>query len=103
MPEIVTVPLSRPIRAQGQDVTALDFRQPSAGDLMDCGFPYGGEDGGKVDTAAVGNLISRLANVPLASVRTMGSRDFLACLKVIGGFLSSSEEAPGSPGTTGNS
>jgi hypothetical protein len=86
-PEVaVTVMLSKPIKAHGEEVTQLTFREPTPRDLMQLGFPSlivpsadGGVSGIEVRAKVIGAYIARLAGIPPSSVEAMSVSDFIAC------------------------
>lgn len=88
-----TIPLTKPITAHGEEVTALIFREPVPRDLMELGSPMlmvPGSDGTvglDIRHAVVGRYISRLAAIPMSSVNDLSVADFLACSGAILPFL----------------
>ena len=84
-PQPVPVPLSKPIKAHGRDVSELTLRPLTGKDLRICGAPFRvgmrGEEG-IVDTQAVSSLICELAGVPISSVDQLAGVDWFACAGV---------------------
>lgn len=88
------IELTRPIQAHGQEVTALELREPTAGDIMECGYPLAIGDGeAKPQADVVGRLIARLAGVPPSAVKAMSMADFQTAMGVILGFFGDSGPA----------
>ena len=84
--------LSKPIKAHGEDVAELAFREPTGKDLRTCGMPYSmldrdGAVGLVIDAGAVAKLISALAGIPTSSVDQLSARDFQEATNVIVGFF----------------
>lgn len=83
---VATVTLSKPIKAHGEEVSTLTFREPTPKDLMQLGFPSlivpsadGGVSGIEVRAKVIGAYIARLAGIPPSSVEAMSVSDFIAC------------------------
>lgn len=85
----VTVPLSRPIQAHGEEVTALTLREPTGKDLRIHGLPYRATQDGEivVDAGAMARLMVELAGVPLSSIDRLSAVDFQAVTGAIMGFF----------------
>lgn len=82
------IPLTQPIKHGDDEIRELDLRDPTAGDVMECGYPLTIGDGEATPNAeAVGKLIARLAKVPPSVVKQLAVRDFQACLGVVLGFF----------------
>lgn len=93
------VALSKPITAHGEETSELTFREPTTEDVMQIGMPQllipsadGESVGVEVRTKVVGQYISRLAAVPLSSVKSMSIKDFNACTGVVMGFFNAGAE-----------
>lgn len=88
----VTIPLSKPITAHGAEISELTLREPTAGDVMECGYPLGIDDGLAIPQAApVGRLIARLAGIPPSSVKQLSMPDYNRAMGVVLDFFGSSE------------
>src|SRR5262245_42247003 len=102
----MSVPLSTPIQAHGRDMTELEFRPPNGGDVTACGFPFAftiNDEGGHTITpnaAAITQMISRLANIPLSSARSLSFADWMACMGELFGFFGQSIPRPSSNGAS---
>lgn len=82
------VTLTRPVKQGDEEIRELDLREPTAGDVMECGYPLTIGDGEATPNAAVvGKLIARLAGVPPSVVKQLAVHDFQACLGVVLGFF----------------
>lgn len=85
------IELTKPITAHGAEVTALELREPSAGDIMECGYPLAIGDGeAKPQADIVGKLIAKLAGIPPSSVKAMSLADFNTAMGVILSFFGES-------------
>lgn len=88
----VTIPLSKPITAHGAEISELTLREPNAGDVMECGYPLGIDDGLAIPQAApVGRLIARLAGIPPSSVKQLSMPDYNRAMGVVLDFFGASE------------
>lgn len=82
------IPLSKPIEAHGKEIDSLTLREPTAEDVMVCGYPLTIGDGEATPNAAViGKLIARLAGVPPSTVKAMSMPDFNAAMGVVLSFF----------------
>lgn len=93
------VALSKPITAHGEETSELTFREPTTEDVMQIGMPQllipsadGESVGVEVRTKVVGQYISRLAAIPLSSVKSLSVKDFNACTGVVMGFFNGGAE-----------
>ncbi|GJH05036.1 phage tail assembly protein [Paraburkholderia terrae] len=91
------VTLSKAISAHGEDMTELDMREPTAEDVMELGFPYlvvQSDDGQGVELRpkVAGRYISRLAKIPMSSVKQMAVGDLSKLQGLIMGFFGQGEE-----------
>lgn len=89
-----TVKLSKPITAHGDQVSELTLRQPTVEDLMELGSPTllvpsadGSGVGVDVRPAVVARYVSRLAAIPMGSVKALSMADFQQCTGVVMGFF----------------
>ena len=85
--------LSKPIQAHGQEVTDLNFREPTGSDITRDGFPFKIENGGVrvIDTQAVSRLISSLASIPPSSVGALSIVDYSRAMGEVMGFFADME------------
>lgn len=82
------IALTKPITVHGDEVTELELREPSAGDVMECGYPLTIGDGEATPNAeTVGKLIARLAGIPPSSVKQMSLPDFNTAMGAVLGFF----------------
>jgi hypothetical protein len=91
-----TLSLTTPIKAHGEMVSELTFREPLGKDIRVLGFPFegSGENGkgrGSVDAAGVSRYIVTLANVPLSSVDQLSAPDWTAAMGLVAGFFADTE------------
>jgi hypothetical protein len=76
--------LSKPIEAHGEQVTVLNFREPTARDLLSIGNPVIFDpisDPPKVthDERKMTQMMSALAAVPPSSIQQLTPRDWITC------------------------
>lgn len=88
----VSLKLTSAIKAHGEDVTELNFREPRGKDIIDCGFPFrsvgvGSEVHRMTDAKCVGAYISVLSNIPPSSVDQLSASDFQEAMLIVLGFL----------------
>lgn len=88
----VTISLGNPITAHGAEVSELTLREPTAGDVMECGYPLGMQDELAIPQAApIGRLIARLAGIPPSSVKQLAVPDYNRAMGVVLGFFGASD------------
>ncbi len=88
----VTIQLTKPITAHGKEVSELSLREPTAGDVMECGYPLGMEGELAIPQAApIGRLIGRLAGIPPSSVKQLSMPDYTAAMGSVLGFFGVSD------------
>lgn len=89
--ETRTVSLSRPIQAHGNTVHELTLKEPTLGDLEGVEpFHIRAGDGGTTLIPRVGEfpaVISRLANIPLSSAKSISVADLMSIGGVIADFF----------------
>lgn len=89
----VVVKLRKPIQANGEEVTQLTFREPTAGDIERCGNPVnidfmsGDTPKMSFDTISMSKMMSTLAAVPPSSIRSMHPRDWNSCAWNLASFF----------------
>ncbi len=90
----VTVPLSKPIKAHGDDVVELTFREPTTEDVIELGLPTliipgadGQSTGVEIRQPVVARYVSRLAAIPMGSVKALSLKDFSLCTAAVMGFF----------------
>lgn len=99
----VTVQLSKPITAHGDEVSQITLREPTTKDVIELGLPTliipsdDGTPGVEVRQKVVARYIMRLAAIPLGAVESMSMNDFSVCAATIMGFFGQGDgEASGS-------
>lgn len=96
-------PLSKPIKAHGEEHTELDLAEPTSKDVRELGYPFSavpsanGEPDLKLFPDIGAKYISRLAKIPMSSVDQMAPGDLLLLHTEICGFFG------GGPAATSNS
>lgn len=96
----VEITLSKPIKAHGQDVSALTLREVTTKDLIELGNPFtivlgDGSEGSsriQISNAVVAKYISRLAVIPPSSVEQLAPSDFSGIQSVVLGFFGASAD-----------
>lgn len=89
-PDKVTIPLSKPIKAHGEDLSQLELRAPTGEDVLEIGAPpftVDTKNRTNIDMAVTGEYIVRLAGIPLSSVRQMTPQDLMVAFGVVAGFF----------------
>lgn len=84
--------LSAPLKAYGNDVAELEFRKPTAFDIMNIGDPVVldiATDPPRVtfDAPKMFAMMSTLASVPMSSLSEMDTNDWVACAWGISPFF----------------
>lgn len=98
MAETTTMPLTTPIQAHGETLSALELRCPTVKELRACGAPYrlganaGGFGGVAVDYDACARLISSICAIPPSSVDQMDAGDFDEAAWRLVGFMRRSSD-----------
>lgn len=112
----VTLKLSRPIEAHGEQYAELVICKPNGHDLFQAGYPFkietspGGATVQVIDPGAVRKMISRLAKIPVSSVDQLDIGDWTAAMGTVMSFFGTAPAAsskpistPGDGGATSNS
>lgn len=85
---MTAITLTKSVKRGDEEISVLDLREPTAGDVMECGYPLTIGDGEATPNAdVIGKLISKLAGVPPSVVKQLSVSDFQACLGVVLGFF----------------
>lgn len=97
----LTIPLTTPITAHGEQLDHLCLRAPTTADLIDLGQPMRLLPGNGLEETAidvrmnvVANYIVRLAAIPLSSVKTLSLADFGAATQAVLGFFGEGGSRP---------
>lgn len=90
----LTITLAKPVAAHGEEVSELTFREPVPEDIMQIGTPTllipssdGESVGIEIRAKLIGQYISRLAGIPMSSVKALSVADFMQCQGAIMGFF----------------
>ncbi len=89
----VTVKLSQPISAHGEEVSELILREPTTEDVINMGQPFliiardGGESGIEIRSNVIAKYVSGLAAIPMSSVKKLSMKDFSVCQTAVMGFF----------------
>jgi len=96
------IPLSKPIKAHGDEVSEISLREPTTKDIIELGLPTliipgadGQSTGVEIRQPVVARYICRLAAIPMGSVESLAVKDFSLCTAAVMGFFGSGDgEAP---------
>ena len=90
----VSIPLSKPIKAHGDEVSELELREPTTKDIIELGLPTliipgadGQSTGIEIRQPVVARYVSRLAAIPMGSVEALAPKDFSLCTAAVMGFF----------------
>ncbi|CAN0621509.1 Phage tail assembly protein [Burkholderia multivorans] len=96
----VTIPLSAPIRAYGEELSVLTLRQPTPADaraLKALPYIFAADESMNVNTDVCAKYIERLASIPPSSIEQLTMGDFnTLCWTVARFFLGSGSGASNS-------
>lgn len=86
------VKLTKPIQAHNEQVEELEFRELATPDVCDYGYPQliiQRDEGVAIEIRpkVIAQYISRLAGIPMSSVKSLAPADFDACASVVQGFF----------------
>lgn len=83
------ITLKKPIEAHGEQITEIELRDITGGDVIDLGHPLNITSEGsftfRMDVVA--RYVVRLGNVPASTVREMSPGDLSTCAGEIAGFF----------------
>lgn len=96
------VSLSKPVKAHGNEIKELSFREPTAGDLRGIQLAIG-PGGLGFETDAIIDLAAKLADVPPSSLDKLPIGDLIAIGAQVGPFLAGLEQAWKPPSATSSS
>lgn len=93
--------LSKPVMAHGQEITELTLREPTVTDTMDLGMPYvvdisGDEAAIAFKPTVLAKYVTRLATVPMSTIKALPISDWMALQGVVQGFFGQSGGAASS-------
>lgn len=97
-----TIKLAAPIKAHADFITELVLREPTVEDTLDLGMPYAIDvsgDGAALvfKPAVVARYVTRLAQVPMSTVKALPMDKWMECQMVVQGFFGrSDDESPAS-------
>ena len=88
---MTTIPLTKPVKAHGKEITEISLREPNGEDIIACGYPLQMGDGTATpQAAAVAKYIARLGDVPPSTVRQVTAEDFNNLMAGVLGFFGGS-------------
>lgn len=102
----LTIILSRPVTAHGEEIDRLTLRQPTTADLIELGQPMRLLPGNGMEEPAievrmnvVAHYVARLAAIPLSSVKTLSLGDFGRATQAVLGFFGEDGSQQATAGT----
>jgi hypothetical protein len=95
-----TVKLSKPVKAHDQVVSELVLREPTVSDTIELGMPMGVESDGDgvlmvVRSGVIAKYVSRLAAVPMGTVKALALSDWMALQGVVQCFFGEQDSGQG--------
>lgn len=86
---IFRFPLRKKIPAHGDEISTLEIREPTGGDIIAIGVIANLNDANEMtfDMVKAARMISRLAGVPVSSIERMAPNDLVAATWVIAPFF----------------
>jgi len=95
----VTVTLSKPVPAHGENVSQLTFREPTGADLAQAGMPvrFGlvdGEAGMTINPREMTAMLSRLGAVPATTIAGLSAADWTAAAYAVAPFFVPAATSP---------
>lgn len=106
MAEKIPFTLSKPIKAHGENIQVLEFREPTGDDVEKFGFPYlvtpksNGETTIEIRANVIYQYISRLAGIPKESAKQISLGDLSLLSGVIVSFFGESTQEVEAPSET---
>lgn len=96
--EKVTIKLTSPINAHGQEVSSLELRAPKVPEIRALGMPFAFTASGstEMNMEVVARYIAKLASIPSGSVDQLSIQDFSELMGAVLGFFGN---APGETST----
>ncbi|AOY00099.1 phage tail assembly protein [Jeongeupia sp. USM3] len=84
----ITVKLSAPVRAHGEEVNELVLRAPTGKDIREVGLPYAIGDGRVLfESAVIAQFAVRLAGVPMSAIDALSPADWQSVMTAVVGFF----------------
>lgn len=92
-----TLPLSKPIKAHGAEVSEILLRMVDVKDMIEIGQPFliiagDGETAVRIQNKTVAQYIVRLAQIPMSSVEQLAPADFVKAQAVVMGFFGEGDD-----------
>jgi len=86
---IYRMALRKPIPAHGEDISTLEIREPTGGDIISIGVIAVINDDGNMsfDMAKSARMLSRLSSVPVSSIERMAPNDLISATWIIAPFF----------------
>lgn len=91
----ITIKLTKPVTAHGQEVGELTLREPTTKDVRELGFPYAIDIEGQsrliFDANVVAKYVVKLAGIPMGAVDQLQLSDFQVLQGAVQSFFGRSE------------
>jgi hypothetical protein len=89
MSDMITLPLSKEIDAYGKPTNQLELRAVTGEDLITLGHPMtiSGDGSFTFRMDVIAMYISKLASIPMSSVKQMSPKDLNEAATTVAGFL----------------
>ena len=96
---MVKIQLLNKVESEGIEIDTLEFREPIAEDIVVCGYPFkiivgsatdvtnAGNQEMQINTGVLAQLASRLASVPVSTIKKFSVIDFNKIINVISNFF----------------
>ncbi|HLO63156.1 MAG TPA: phage tail assembly protein [Azonexus sp.] len=105
----ITIPLSKPLKAHGEEISQIVLREPTSEDIIELGEPRlyipsqdGVNTGIEIRMPVVARYIMRLGSIPMNSVKALPRADLSRCTAAVMHFFgdgdgeTKSDSPPGS-------
>ena len=86
----VSLKLKKPIRHGDDEILMLEFREPTAKDIKNLGYPVTMKE--EVDAGVIFNYTVALTNLPPSVISQISARDFVQITGIVAGFFGDSED-----------
>jgi hypothetical protein len=85
--------LSKPIAANGEQVSELEMREPKGGDFIDLGMPmsFSADGSTELKMKTIAQYVSRLAGIPPSSVAEIHPKDLMLLAIEVAAFFGEPE------------
>lgn len=106
----ITIPLSKPIKAHGEEISEIVLREPTSEEIIEYGEPRlyipsqdGVNTGIEIRMPVVARYIMRLGSIPMSSVKTLSRVDLSLCTAAVMHFFGAGDGEATSASPTASS